>query len=164
MARILTHPSWVATAVREILRDNRHSLVAKRVLFLNSPVCETAAALALTPLRSSPCFLREKIDKSTAAAIAAVSQRSTGTLSIKMHDKLAALVALGKHLGMFVQRTQNTNVISDQPMTDDEWVKESARGPPVIGVQSAVPGRGPHNLGNRLRLPAHPHPQGLPRA
>jgi hypothetical protein len=26
-----------------------------------------------------------------------------------MHDKLAALVALGKHLGMFVQRTQNTD-------------------------------------------------------
>jgi hypothetical protein len=43
-----------------------------------------------------------------------------------MHDKLAALLALGKHLGMFVQRTQNTNthyIISDQPMTQDEWVK-----------------------------------------
>jgi hypothetical protein len=49
-----------------------------------------------------------------------------GTLSIKMHDKLAALVALGKHLGMFVQRTQNTNVhylISDKPMTENEWKK-----------------------------------------
>jgi hypothetical protein len=36
-----------------------------------------------------------------------------------MRDKLPALVALGKHLGMFVQRTQNTNVhyvISDEPM------------------------------------------------
>jgi hypothetical protein len=53
-------------------------------------------------------------------------QSSTGSLSIKMHDKLAALLALGKHLGMFVQRTQNTNIhyiISDQPMTQDEWVK-----------------------------------------
>jgi hypothetical protein len=51
---------------------------------------------------------------------------ATGTLSIKMHDKLAALVALGKHLGMFVQRTQNSNVhyvISDKPLTEDEWVK-----------------------------------------
>jgi hypothetical protein len=28
-----------------------------------------------------------------------------------MHDKLAALVALGKHLGMFDQRTQKTNVV-----------------------------------------------------
>jgi hypothetical protein len=61
----------------------------------------------------------DKLDERTAAAIAEVSQGSTGTLRVKMHDKLAALVTLGKHLGMFVQRTQNTNVhyvISDQPL------------------------------------------------
>jgi hypothetical protein len=50
------------------------------------------------------------------------SRSSTGTVRIRMHNKLAAL---GKHLGMFVERTQNTNVhyaISDKPMTKDEWV------------------------------------------
>jgi phage terminase small subunit len=70
-----------------------------------------------------------RLDEDTAAAISAVSQSSTGTLNIKMHDKLAALVALGKHLGMFVQRTQNTNVhyvISDKPMTNDDWKKRYA--------------------------------------
>jgi hypothetical protein len=51
----------------------------------------------------------DRLDENTAAAIAEVSQGSTGALRIKMHDKLAALVALGKHLGMFVQRTQNTS-------------------------------------------------------
>ena len=38
----------------------------------------------------------------------------------------AALVALGKHLGMFAQPTQKTNVvyaISDKPMSDEEWSK-----------------------------------------
>jgi phage terminase small subunit len=49
---------------------------------------------------------RDKLDENTAAAIAAVSQSSTGALSVRMHDKLAALIALGKHLGMFDQRTQ----------------------------------------------------------
>jgi phage terminase small subunit len=69
----------------------------------------------------------DRLDANTAAAIAAVSQGPTGALRIKMHNKLAALVALGKHLGMFVQRTQNTNVhwgISDEPMSADEWKKQ----------------------------------------
>jgi hypothetical protein len=67
-----------------------------------------------------------KLDENTAAAIAVVSQSSTGALSVSMHDKLAALVALGKHLGMFDQRTQKTNVvyaISDKPMSAEEWSK-----------------------------------------
>jgi phage terminase small subunit len=68
----------------------------------------------------------DKLDENTAAAIAAVSQGPTGALSIKMHDKLAALIALGKHLGMFDQRTQKTNVVyavSDKPMSVEEWSK-----------------------------------------
>ena len=50
----------------------------------------------------------------------------TGAVRIKMHNKLPALVALGKYLGMFDQRTQKTNVvyaISDEPMSADEWKK-----------------------------------------
>jgi hypothetical protein len=46
-----------------------------------------------------------------------------------MHDKLAALIALGKHLGMFDQRTQKTNVvyaISEESMSADEWKKRYA--------------------------------------
>jgi hypothetical protein len=43
-----------------------------------------------------------------------------------MHNKLAALVVLGRYLGMFDERPQNSNVhyaISDEPMTEDEWSK-----------------------------------------
>jgi hypothetical protein len=53
------------------------------------------------------------------------SRSSTGTVRIRMHNKLAALVVLGKYLGMFDERPQNTNAvyaISDKPMTNDEWV------------------------------------------
>jgi hypothetical protein len=46
----------------------------------------------------------DKLDENTAAAIAAVSQSSTGALRIRMHNKLRALVALGKYLGMFDER------------------------------------------------------------
>jgi phage terminase small subunit len=69
----------------------------------------------------------DKLDEDTAAAIAAVSQSSTGALRIKMHNKLAALVVLGKYLGMFDQRPQNSNVIyaiSDEPMSAEEWKKQ----------------------------------------
>jgi hypothetical protein len=61
-----------------------------------------------------------------AALILWVSQSSTGALRIKMHNKLAALVVLGKYLGMFDERPQNSNAhyaISDTPMTDGEWVR-----------------------------------------
>ena len=46
--------------------------------------------------------------------------------SEKLDENTAALVALGKHLGMFAQPTQKTNVvyvISDKPMSDEEWSK-----------------------------------------
>jgi phage terminase small subunit len=69
----------------------------------------------------------DKLDEDTAAAISAVSQSSTGALRIKMHNKLAALVVLGKYLGMFDERPQNSNVIyaiSDEPMSAEEWKKQ----------------------------------------
>lgn len=50
----------------------------------------------------------DKIDDATAAAIAEVKQSPTGGLSIKFHDKQAALVNLGKHLGMFVEKHELT--------------------------------------------------------
>ena len=69
----------------------------------------------------------DKLDENTAAAISAVSQGPAGAGRIKMHNKLPALVALGKYLGMFDQRPQNSNVIyaiSDEPMSAEEWKKQ----------------------------------------
>jgi hypothetical protein len=68
-----------------------------------------------------------QLDEDTAAAISTVSQSSTGALRIKMHNKLAALVVLGKYLGLFDERPQNSNVIyaiSDEPMSAGEWKKQ----------------------------------------
>ena len=47
-------------------------------------------------------------------------------MSQRAATKIAALVKLGKHLGMFVERTEIDNrhyAISDKPMTNDEWKK-----------------------------------------
>lgn len=50
----------------------------------------------------------DDIDDETAAAIAEISQNSTGGMKIKFHDKRAALVDLGKHLGIFSDKLEVT--------------------------------------------------------
>jgi len=65
----------------------------------------------------------EQIDDDTAAAVAEVSLTQTG-IKVKLHDKLSALEKIGKQLGMFVDRSENVNIvrdISDEPLSDDEW-------------------------------------------
>lgn len=50
----------------------------------------------------------EELDDETAAAIAEVSQNTTGGVKIKLHDKRAALVDIGRHLGMFKDRVEHS--------------------------------------------------------
>lgn len=49
----------------------------------------------------------DEIDDETAAAISEISETAHG-LKIRMHDKRAALVDIGKHLGMFTDRVELT--------------------------------------------------------
>ncbi len=49
----------------------------------------------------------DDIDDDTAASISEVSQSAQG-IKIKMHDKRAALVDIGKHLGMFKEKIEHT--------------------------------------------------------
>jgi phage terminase small subunit len=46
----------------------------------------------------------DKISDEAAAAIAEVWQTVNGALRVKMHDKHAALVSLGRHLGLFTDQ------------------------------------------------------------
>lgn len=50
----------------------------------------------------------DEIDDETAGAIAEVSQTPTGGLKIKLHDKRAALVDMGKHFGLFKEVHEHT--------------------------------------------------------
>lgn len=60
----------------------------------------------------------DQIDDDTAAAIAVVSQSAKGALRVKLHDKRAALVDLGRHLGL------RANALLDPP----------AKKPPAIDL------------------------------
>ena len=48
---------------------------------------------------------------------------------MKLHDKHAALVSLGRHLGLFTDRVKVDAVygISDEPMTAEEWKRQYVR-------------------------------------
>lgn len=48
----------------------------------------------------------DDIDENTAAAIAEVSMSEKGVIRIKLHDKRGALVDIGRHLGMFTDRSE----------------------------------------------------------
>jgi phage terminase small subunit len=49
----------------------------------------------------------DQVDADTAAAISEVSQTQQG-LKVKLHDKRAALVDIGRHLGMFTDKVEVT--------------------------------------------------------
>ena len=70
--------------------------------------------------------MKADLEKGALDAITEVSQQANGALRIKMHDKHAALVSLGKHLGLFTHSVQIKAVygIRDKPMTAEEWKKQ----------------------------------------
>lgn len=71
------------------------------VAVLNDDTGDTVITHGLALLGS------DSIDDETASAIAEVSESKHG-LKVKFHDKQAALVNIGKHLGMFVEKTELT--------------------------------------------------------
>jgi hypothetical protein len=66
----------------------------------------------------------------TSKAVAEVWQTVNGALRVKLHDKHAALVSIGKHLGMFVDRVQiqERKQISAEPMSAEEWKRQLCQG------------------------------------
>ena len=71
----------------------------------------------------------EEMDPDIAAAIAQISQGPNGEVRVRLHDKHAALVSIGKHLGMFTDQVQVRAQygISDKPMSAEEWKKQYVR-------------------------------------
>jgi phage terminase small subunit len=61
----------------------------------------------MEPYHGLQLVASEKVDDSTAAAIAEISQGKEG-LKVKFHDKKGALVDIGRHLGMFRDKVEVT--------------------------------------------------------
>jgi len=72
----------------------------------------------------------DKISDEAAAAVAEVWQTVNGALRVKLHDKHAALVSIGRYLGMFDDKVKVDAVygISEEPMSAEEWKKQFVKG------------------------------------
>lgn len=64
----------------------------------------------------------DAIDDDTAAAIASIGQDSRGGLKINFHDKQGALVSLGRHLGMFKDKTEVTGAEGGPVKLEVSWL------------------------------------------
>jgi len=60
---------------------------------------------------------RDNLPDEVRAAVAEVSLGKDG-FKIKMHDKVGALTQIGRHLGMFKDKVENTIVLSHEDMLD----------------------------------------------
>lgn len=64
------------------------------------------------------------VDDDIAAAIAEVSMTEKGAMRVKLHDKRAALVEIGKHLGMFRERVEHSGPGGGPIAVDDGELAE----------------------------------------
>ncbi len=69
----------------------------------------------------------DEIDDETAAAISEISQTDKGGLKVKLHDKRAALVDIGKHLGMFVDKHEHSGPNGGPIKTENRTWREVLR-------------------------------------
>jgi phage terminase small subunit len=53
-------------------------------------------------------FDSDELPEDIVGAVAEISQTKDGALKVKLHDKQAALVNIGRHLGMFKDRVEHT--------------------------------------------------------
>lgn len=88
--------------------------IRKAVRWGRSPIDDKSENAARNGLGIFPVELvpSELVDDDTAIAISEVSLTQTG-IKIKMHDKKSALVDIGRHLGMFIEKHELTGKDGD---------------------------------------------------
>lgn len=98
----ITQDKVLAELAKIGFADIRNALAwGPEVMVVDEETGETAVSNGVALVPSG------KIDNDTAAAISEISQTAQG-IKIKMHDKRAALVDIGRHLGMFKDKVEVT--------------------------------------------------------
>lgn len=103
---------------------------------------EETGEVEITAANFVQLFDSEALDDDTAACISEISQTKDGALKVKLHDKQAALVAIGRHLGMFKDRVEHTGkdggpIEIDQVKSDADAFTRSIAG---LASRAGTPG------------------------
>ena len=98
---------------------------------MDESACEESGEVEIAGANIVRLFDSRDLDDDTAACVAEVSQTKEGALKVKLHDKQAALVSMGRHLGMFKDKVEHTGkdggaIQVEQRMRDDADVVASA--------------------------------------
>lgn len=101
---------------------------------LDEDAAEDSGEVRLTMANLVQLFDSDELDDDIVGAISEISQTKDGALKVKLHDKQAALVNIGKHLGMFKEQVQ---VDAKHAHT-----LEQASVPEVLGWLAAASGAG----------------------
>lgn len=76
----------------------------------------------------------EELTEDQKSVLSEVSETQYG-ISVKLHDKLRALELIGKHLGMFIERTQHSGEINvTRQLSDEQLTLIATGGSPRIAL------------------------------
>jgi phage terminase small subunit len=133
-ARALRAREEVAYRIKALLsaREARHEksiqIAVERTGISMGRVLEELAKIGFSDIRKAVSWQgnevtltdSDQLDESTAGAISEVRKGKDGQVSIKLHDKRAALVDIGRHLGMFKDKLELSGSIDLTKMTDEQ--------------------------------------------
>lgn len=72
---------------------------------------EESGEVEITAANVIHLFDSDSLDDDIAACISEISQTKDGAIKVKLYDKRAALVDIGKHLGMFVTKVEHSGAV-----------------------------------------------------
>lgn len=88
---------------------------------------EETGAVEISVANFVQLFDSDELDENIVGAISEISQTKEGALKVKLHDKQAALVNIGKHLGMFKERVEIDGHITTEPLGLSDLLGEVGR-------------------------------------
>jgi phage terminase small subunit len=137
----------------------------ERIIVSKQEVLTELRNLALSDLRKAvewgPSGVNLKssneIDDEVAAAISEVKEDKDGKISIKFHNKFAALEALGRHLGLFTEHVEVQRVGGEDIV---RYLEEKLLGGRKLIDITPTPSRGIPKIAGGDTRPAHSRPNG----